>query len=368
MRILHISGARGWGGNEQQMVDIIPEVNKLGVENIVLGVDQSVLQKECKARNIAFRICKSNKLNRFINYGYLKEVVLELKPDLIHLHTSDSITVFTISDILKNLKTKAIFSKKGMGSSSSFLSKIKYNYKNVAKIICVSKNVENDFSIILSAANKKKTTVIHDCVSLSIVNKEASLNLREVYKITNDCKIIGNIANHSSAKDLETLIKTVEALVKKHQRNDFVVFQIGEFSKLTPNFVEMVKEKELEKYIIFTNKIKNASALNKQFDLFLMTSEREGGPTSVLEAMLFSVPVVSTNVGVVPDVIIDGENGFIAKVKDSIGLAEKIHGLLDNSELKTQFAKNSKIKIEKEFNAEHIALLTFQAYKEVLKS
>lgn len=365
MRILHISGATGWGGNEQQLVSIISELNKIGLENIVFGVDQSILQQECIVKGIAFRICKSNKLNRFANYFYLKKVVSELKPDLIHLHTSDSITVFTISDFLRNLKIKAVFSKKGMGISSSFFSKLKYNYKNVVKTICVSKSVEVNFSKILNASGKKKTTVIHDCIPLSITNEIESLNLREAYNIPENWKVIGNIANHSLAKDLETLINTVDVLVKKHKRTDFVVLQIGTFSKLTPKLVDMIKEKKLEKNIILTNSIKNAYTLNKQFDLFLMTSEREGGPTSVLEAMLFGVPVVSTNVGVISELIVNGENGFIAEPKDAVSLAGKLHLLLNNTELKMQFSEKSKSIVEREFNAEHIAMLTYKTYKEL---
>ena len=45
MTILHISGARGWGGNEQQMIYCIPELEKLGCENIVFGFENSKLEK-----------------------------------------------------------------------------------------------------------------------------------------------------------------------------------------------------------------------------------------------------------------------------------------------------------------------------------
>jgi hypothetical protein len=87
-----------------------------------------------------------------VNYYYLKTLVKEINPDLIHLHTSDSLTVFTISDLLFRLKTKAVFSKKGMGSSSIILSEFKFNYKNIAAIICVSEAVKK---IVFKHYNKK---------------------------------------------------------------------------------------------------------------------------------------------------------------------------------------------------------------------
>lgn len=366
MKILHISGAKGWGGNEQQMVDLIPELTNLSVNNIVFGVENSQLQKECERKNISFVLAKKDKLNKFANYCYLKNIVKELKPDLIHLHTSDSLTVFTISDLIFSLKIKTVFSKKGMGASGSFLSKFKYNYSGINSIFCVSRSVEKDFSKILYEKNKFKTIVIHDCVSLDILNSKEVINLRDKFEIDKDCFIIGNIANHTRAKDLDTFVSVVDFVVNKLGRKDVVFFQIGEFSKLTSNLLEIVKEKKLENSIFFTGKIENASSLNNQFDVFLMTSQREGGPTSVLEAMLIGVPIISTQVGVIPDVIEDEINGFTAPIKCYKDLAKKIDLLLSDKNLQEKFIIESKSKIEKDFTVSKIAIQTLKEYKRIL--
>jgi glycosyltransferase involved in cell wall biosynthesis len=367
MKILHISGAKGWGGNEQQMIDLIPELNSLGVENIVFGVRDSSLQKECVKKNISFIEAKKNKLNKLLNYSYLNNLTKIIKPDLIHLHTSDSLTFFTISDLVFRLKTKTVFSKKGMGASGSFLSKLKYNYSGINSVFCVSKSVERDFSEILYEKNKSKTTVINDCVSLDILNSEETINLRDKFTIGENHFIVGNIANHTRAKDLYTFINVVDYLVNELNRKEVVFIQIGEFSKYTPHLLGIVKEKKLEDFIVFTGKIESAFSLNRQFDLFLMTSMREGGPTSVLEAMLMGVPIVSTNVGVVPDVIEDGRNGFISPIMDYKDLAQKINLLLSDKNLQEKFIEESRLKIENEFLASKIAFQTLIEYKKNLQ-
>ena len=65
MKILHISGAKGWGGNEQQLMYLIPELDKLNVDNLVFGLENSMLQKQCNAKKIKFIQVKSRKLNKF---------------------------------------------------------------------------------------------------------------------------------------------------------------------------------------------------------------------------------------------------------------------------------------------------------------
>lgn len=365
MKILHVSGARSWGGNEQQLINLIPELEIIGVNNIVFGVSDTRLEEECRRIGTKFISAKANKLNKFANYKYLKELVTQQKPDVIHLHTSDSLTVFTISDLLYNLKTKAVFSKKGMGASGSFLSKFKYNYKNINSIFAVSQRVKSDFSEILSVKNKSKVIVIHDCVDLNIINEKATIDLRNKFSLL-DKKTIGNIANHTAAKDLPTLIEAVHELVNQYNRKDFVLLQIGEFSKLTPGLQALVDAKDLQKNFIFTNKIDRAYSLNPQFDLFVMTSQREGGPSSILESMLFGTTVVSTNVGVIPDVIIDEVNGFVADVKDSKSIAKTINYILDHPEIREEIGLKASKKIIDNFSAQQIAYQTFDAYQEIL--
>jgi glycosyltransferase involved in cell wall biosynthesis len=366
MKILHISGAKGWGGNEQQMIYFIPELNKMGVENIVLGLKDSVIEKQCLLNNITFFQVKKKNLNSFANFRYLRDLVNELKPNIINLHTSNSLTFYVFADLIFQLKTKAVFSKKAISASSSSISKFKYNYFGIDSIFCVSRNVETNFSEVLLPKNKHKTVVIHDCVSLNIINVKPEIDLREKYLIDNSRFIIGNIANHTTAKDLETFINVVDYLVNSLNRKEVVFFQIGEFSKLTSHLLTIAKEKKLENYIVFTDKIQNAFSLNSQFDVFLMTSQREGGPTSVLEAMLIGTPVVSTNVGVVPDVIKNGESGFISPVKDYKDLAKKIDLLLSNKTLRNEFIEKGKLIIQKEFTAPFIAKQMFLEYEKLM--
>jgi glycosyltransferase involved in cell wall biosynthesis len=368
MKVLHISGANAWGGNEQQLIYCIPELNSMGVENIVFGMNNSVLEKQCLLNDISFIKVKGSKLNKFSNFRYVKCLIDDIKPDLIHLHTSNSLTFYVLIDLFLKLKIKTVFSKKAISASSSFMSKFKYNYKGIDAVFCVSKSVQHDFSQTLSTNNKKKLVVIPDCVPVKIIDKKSKINLREKYNINKNCFVIGNIANHTSAKDLMTFINVADYMVNILKRNNVVFFQIGEFTKLTGDYLNIIEEKKLQKNIFFTDKIEDASSLNIQFDVFLMTSQREGGPTSVLEAMLVGVPIVTTNVGIIPEAITDGINGFVSPVKDSVNLASKISLLLDDENLRKSFVENSSLVIKDNFTASVIAKKTFNEYKRIINS
>lgn len=366
MKILHVSGARGWGGNEQQIIYILPKLNQLGAKNFVFGMRYSVLERECLKAKITFVGLDKKKLNLFSNFKHFTIQLNTIKPDIIHLHTSDSLTFFYFYNFFNKVKSKVIFSKKGIGDSGSYLSKLKYNYKKIDSIICVSKNVQESFGKVLNNKTRSKTVVINDCVSLDILESTAAIKLREFYNIPKEKYLVGNIANHTAAKDLYTLINVMKFFKEVFNRKDIVFIQIGEFSSKTAAIKQYAVKSDVGDNLIFVDKIENASSLITQFDAFLLTSQREGGPTSLLEAILMKTPVVSTNVGVVSDIIIDGENGFIADIKNHYELAKKTLLLLQNSNLQKKFTTISFEIINDFFTSNYIAQKTLDEYKKVL--
>src|SRR5690606_14581453 len=168
MKILHISSAKGWGGNEQQMINVIPELEKLGVNNVVLLLEGSRLEQECKKLNINYVITEKTKKNKISVYTYFRKLIKENNPDIIHLHTSDFLNVFAITDFFYNLNVPAIYSRKSIFKTSSLIGRFKYNYKNLSALICVSEKVKSSFAKKLNKRSEKKMRVIYDCVPISI--------------------------------------------------------------------------------------------------------------------------------------------------------------------------------------------------------
>lgn len=75
-------------------------------------------------------------------------------------------------------------------------------------------------------------------------------------------------------------------------------------------------------------------------DIYLITSRAEGGPKAILESMACAVPVVSTPVGMAPEIIIDKKNGLLTKTLEVPEISEKIEFLLNNDDLKSNLIRN----------------------------
>ena len=81
-------------------------------------------------------------------------------------------------------------------------------------------------------------------------------------------------------------------------------------------------------------------------DIFVLPSLSEGFPNVILEAMAAGLPIISSNVGGVPDIIQDEVNGLLVEPMNSKEIAEKVLFILTNEELRKKIVINNKIKVQ----------------------
>ncbi len=367
MNILHLTGAKSWGGNEQQLIDTCIEFKKLNITNYIYCYKESLIEKEAIKNNISVINSISSKSFSLKKGKHLKKQLLILNIDIIHLHTSDSVTTYVMSDMLFRLKTPAVFSKKGMNSKiKRGLSSFKYNYKKIKQIICVSNAVLSSFKETLKPKNHHKLTIIYDGINLRRI-RQSEKKLKRLYNIDNNKTIVGNIANHSKAKDLVTFVKTAHYLINTLNMQNVIFLQIGKNSKYTQELLLLTKEYKLEEHIIFTGFLENASSYINQFDIYLMTSEREGLGVSILESFYQKTPVISTVAGGIPEIVTHDFNGKLSDIRDYKSLANNIVLLMKQPELMKSFCYESYQLVLKKFTTKQLAKNTLISYKKALE-
>ncbi len=111
---------------------------------------------------------------------------------------------------------------------------------------------------------------------------------------------------------------------------------------------EIIKQNGLEdmaEYQGWVNGEKKEHLLNMA-DAYILPSYNEGLPISVLEAMSYSLPIISTTVGGIPEILANGENGFIMEPGDKNAIYQAIHALMQNGKLREQMGKKSFEKVQ----------------------
>ena len=147
--------------------------------------------------------------------------------------------------------------------------------------------------------------------------------------------VVGTVANFYKTKGLEYFIEAIKLLRAEPAiaHTAFVIVGDGpERGKLELQ----IKESGLKNKIFLAGRLPDARKYLAAFDIFVMSSVKEGFPWALLEAMAAKLPVVATNVGAVPEVIEDGKNGFLVEPRKPELLAQKIKELADNEHLRNE--------------------------------
>lgn len=366
MKILQLSAVKNWGGGENQIEALCTELKKSNpeVENIIFCVRNGKFHEKIKNKDLSLITAALSIKMDFRFVLKLISTCMKEKIDLIHIHDPSALTLAVMADKFYDLPP-FIFSKKtSFPIKKRKQTRYKYNYQKIKKILCVSEETKKITAEGIKDHQKLET--IYHGTRLDNKSDKTPFSLRQKLNIPAGKKIIGTIGNHIRAKHLETFIEVVNDIVNKEKRQDFFFVQIGGITKRTAALKERIAALNLQEHIAVLGFIPEASNFIPQFDISLITSQSEGVPGVIYESFYHEVPVVSTNVGGIPEIIEDGKNGLLANKHDHKKLSEHILYLTDNPQLISGFTQLSKNKLLENFTTDIMAQKTLSQYKQII--
>ena len=204
--------------------------------------------------------------------------------------------------------------------------------------------------LVANGYNRKKFWLIYNGINVEEFNSSLKKdNIKQNYKLPLNKPIITCVANLRLVKGHNNLIKAL--LTVKKIGKSFIALFIGE-GELKADLCNSVKKLNLDDDILFLGcrSPKEIVDLLLITDVFVLSSLREGLPTSIIEAMAAGCPVVATRVGGVPELVIDGVTGFLVNSGDAEELASKLILLLNNPELCAKMRTAGKLRAINKFS------------------
>jgi glycosyltransferase involved in cell wall biosynthesis len=131
---------------------------------------------------------------------------------------------------------------------------------------------------------------------------------------------------------------------------------------------ERIRARGLEGRARLLGAREDAADLHEAADLFVLSSEREGLPMTVIEAMRAGRAVVSTRVGGTGEAVVDGETGLLTPVGDTAALARALGALLGDPERRRRFGEAGRRRWSERFTAERMVRETESLYRAVIGS
>ena len=180
--------------------------------------------------------------------------------------------------------------------------------------------------------------------------------------------IIGSVGNVNPVKGYEHLLRAVRHVVDSY--GPVCVPIAGAKLDTQREYYRSLKrlqaELGLEDTVHFLGRRSDIPRLLSAFDVFAMPSVAETGPMTLMEAMAMEKPIVTTNVGVVPERFTHQEHGLVVPPKDAKGLGDTVCELLTSPEQSAEYGKNARKRAIESFSVETIADKHESIYRSVL--
>lgn len=257
-------------------------------------------------------------------------------PVITTLHGTD-ITLVGKDASYEPVVTFSINASDGVTAVSNDLKEDTYKHFNVNKDIAVIPNFIDLERFKKQKKDHFKTAICPDGEKLVVHTS----NFRKVKRVEDVVKIFSNIRRHVRAK----------------------LLLVGDGPER--NHIETLsRDLDICDDVRFLGKLEAVEEVLSVADLFLMPSEKESFGLAALEAMACEVPVISSNTGGLPELMIDGETGFMCDVGDVDGMSEKAILILSDENLPG--FKSRALKRAKEFDVENILPLYEDYYNEII--
>jgi glycosyltransferase involved in cell wall biosynthesis len=175
--------------------------------------------------------------------------------------------------------------------------------------------------------------------------------------------IVANIGALTPQKNQHDLVEAAALVVREVPDARFVILGEGELHEA---LAHQIKHKHLERHILLGGFRTDVLELLKDVDVFALSSTHEGMCTSLVDAMAAGKPAVATAVGGVPEVIADGETGFLVPPRDVKAMAARLVTLLKDEGLRARMGQAALARARQRFTVERMVEETAAVYARVV--
>jgi len=280
----------------------------------------------------------------------IAKLIKKIRPDIVHLNSSKiSILGSLAAKLCSMLRVPCyvVYTVHGWVFNEPearwknilfrFAEKFTARFKD--KIICIDRL---DYGIALEDLKlpDNKLSIIYHGLDLNRYNFRPREEARKALaanlpagSFAADTIIVGSIGNLYATKGFEYFIEAMEKVVSGLNLPIKAVI-IGEGPERDELQKLISKKSALKGKMYLSGGITNAAELLPAFDYYLNTSVKEGFPYSILEAMAAGLPIVASEVGGIPDMITDRENGLLVAAKNSEAIATRLLNLMSDEDLR----------------------------------
>lgn len=331
-------------GTEIHLFNLVRGLQGIGYTDmeVVSLSGEGEIQERIKGIGVPVRNFRMKSVRDLVFYGDFVKLVLFLlkkKPDIVHTYL-DTANVFGViaawfagvKTIITSRRDLGVFRSRRMEKLIGLLS------NRVSKIICVCEAAAKE-SIRREGLHGRNIQVIHNGIEIE--------RFQDFEKQKSDHLIFCNVAvANRKEKGHEDLIRAFTIVIEKVP--NALLRLVGD-GPLLPDLKVLALELRIADKVEFAGRSNSIPSMLADTSVFVLPSHSEGISNALLEAMAMGIPVVATNVGGNPEVVVNEKNGLLVEANSPEALAFAMIRIADNKEKMLGLGNNASKRIRECF-------------------
>lgn len=360
LKVLYIIDRLGSGGKERRLVQLIRGLENREISSKVIVLTGTIHYKEIFDLKTDVMILDRKIRKDPLIYFKLYKICRDWKPDIIHAW--GSMPAVYAGPVARLTGTKLINASiaNAPGKLERKLGVRAFFTFPLSDII----QANSYAGIKAYGVPEKKASVVHNGFDFGrLSDLEDRESIRNKHNITTEYAV-GMVSVFREHKDYRSFILAGKKIIEIREDTTFICVGDG------PELERMKKLAGGSKRIIFTGKIDDIESVVNIFDIGILLTDLEkhgeGISNSIMEYMALEKPVIATDGGGTPELVIDGKTGFLIPDKSPRILTEKIERLLEDREMRARMGKAGKERIKKEFTLDKMVEEHISLYRKLL--
>ncbi len=247
-----------------------------------------------------------------------------------------------------------------VGNHPFYKTAVSFSINKSDIVTSVSNNLKEDTYKLFNI--KKDIHVIPNFVELDKIRNENQISCHRSVMATKEERIVTHISNFRKVKRISDVIKIFYKIQREIPAK---LMMVGDGPEKT-EAENLCRELDIENKVIFFGNSNEIDQILSYSDLFLLPSETESFGLAALEAMAWSVPVISSNSGGLSEVNFDGISGYLSNVGDVDSMAENALKILADDVTLAKFRKSA-LEIAQQFDIKNILPLYEELYHKAIE-
>ena len=234
-----------------------------------------------------------------------------------------------------------------------------------ATAVIVNSQAAGDDVIFRGFVNRKKIELLPNCINLQEFKaSRPSEEIRRELAIPAASIVVGALGNLRPEKDLGTFLLAARGVRNIDPTVEFLVIGDGAGRD---DLKRLAVDLDLSECVHFLSDRPDVPDLIAILDILVMSSYTESFPNAILEAMAMGVPVIATHVGGIPEIVDEGQTGFLVPPKDPQAISDRILDLCQNSSQRLRMGRAAHKRVEDEFTVQEVTGKLESIYAKLLR-